>query len=118
MIKITESGFDNVQKYAIVALTDYGELGKTVYTSDPKKAIETWFKLQKDYPISVSIDASSKEDALLLLQSASSDFIEVLYSKYRCPYKKEFLINEIANGIRFFNGKEGEADSVHPFSVG
>lgn len=128
MIKLIETKVPKVKlnegtkKYFISSLSGSGELDGSFYTNDPKKAIEIWFKLQAKNPISAAIDTESKENSVLLLKSATPDFIEGLYSKYRCGYKKDFLLNEIKrtleNGNRYFNGTEGMPDSVHPFSVG
>lgn len=90
---------------------------------DPEKAIQCWFKYQRDAPMDVSIMSKTKADAIELVKTATPQLLTGLHAKYKCPYKLDWLISEaekqVENGCRsFYEDKYGYGDSVHPFGVG
>lgn len=90
---------------------------------DPEKAIQCWFKYQKDAPMDVSIMSKTKADAIELVKAATPQLLTRLHARYKCPYKLDWLISEaekqVENGCRsFYEDKYGYGDSVHPFGVG
>lgn len=100
-----------------------GDNSDSVGTNDPKKAIEAWFKLGQDAPMDTAIMSKTKADAIELNKAATEEYLTDLHSKYRCPYKLDYLVDEaakkVADGQRgFYEDKYGYGDSVHPFSVG
>ncbi len=90
-------------------------------TDDPKKAIKTWFRFNKKDPTNVAIFTDTKSNALDLLEVATPEYLTKLHDQFGCPYKLDYLINEVQNKIDdgckwFHEGYMG--DSIHPFSVG
>lgn len=92
-----------------------------VYTGDSAKvAIETWYEQQGEYPTCVSICASSKEAACMLIDYAHSrkDLIEDLHKSHKNPYKLQYMLDSIdsqhANRCRGFCGY---GDQVFPFDL-
>lgn len=106
-------------KYQVMAV---GEDVNTICRTDtPKTAIVAWFEAQAENPSCVAINAISIEAAQLLIDYAHcrKDIIEELHSKYKNPYKLEFLLEAIDNkhndGCKGFLGY---LDQVHPFDLG
>lgn len=92
-----------------------------LYTGDNAKVvIETWFEEQAVHPTCVSICASSKEAACMLMDYAYSrkDLIEDLHKSHKNPYKLQYMLDSIdsqhANRCRGFCGY---GDQVFPFDL-
>lgn len=90
---------------------------------DPEKAIQCWFKYQKDAPMDVSIMSKTKADAIELVKAATPQLLTGLHAQYKCPYKLDWLISEaekqVEDGCKYFyEDSYGYGDSVHPFGVG
>lgn len=90
-------------------------------TDDPKKAIELWFRIGQKFPTCTDLMAKTKADACVLLREATPEYLTELYSKYKCPYKLDYLISgaqrSMSRGCSDFYVSEF-GDSVYPFSCG
>ena len=110
-------------KFRISAITSpFGEPvdnGKT--TSNPEEAIKQWFVYSKKYPTCASICPETNTDGLELLKWAESNFgkIKTWAEKYRCPYKlnwlQEQITKQITKGDKLI---QWEFDEIYPFSMG
>lgn len=114
-LKLNESY--TVGTYSIMT----GESGKDTRFSDPAKAIEQWFKLNKTHRTEVAIMPASKSEGTKLLKWASehNDLIKKWASQYNCPYKVDFLLNSInSKASNDKSGMDWDGDQCEPFSFG
>lgn len=106
------------KKYKVVG-EDYED---NVYTDDPKEAIEAWFKLGEKAPMDTAIMTKTKASAVELVKSATEELLTSLHSKYKCPYRLDYMIQEVqkkvADGQKYFHELRDYGDSIHPFGVG
>lgn len=94
----------------------------TVYTNDPKKAIEAWFKAEDMYPSDAAILTNKPEYEMELCRWVieNEDTFRNMYLAHRCPYKYEWLI-DCANDHKdradgFY--KYDFPDQISPFCYG
>lgn len=90
-------------------------------TDSPIEAIKLWFQFGSKDPGGACIMCKKRSDAVELCGNATADLLTSLYSKYKCPYKLEYLIqsaqDQVDRGCKYFyETKYG--DQVDPFSVG
>ena len=90
---------------------------------DPKSAITHWYQYQVKYPMDVQIMCPTRALALDLINAATPKLLTSLDDKFGCPYKLDYMIDEVAKAKEkgcssFHEGSYGYGDSVHPFSVG
>jgi hypothetical protein len=90
-------------------------------TDDPKKAIEMWFRVGQKFPSCTDLMTKTKADACVLLREATPEYLTELYSQYKCPYKLEYLISSVQQGLSrgggdFYASEFG--DSIYPFCCG
>lgn len=90
-------------------------------TDSPVEAIKLWFKLGEKARGDTAIICRKRSDAIELCGNATESLLSSLYSKYKCPYKLEYLIQtakkQVDNGCKFFY-ETRYGDQVEPFSVG
>lgn len=96
--------------------------------NDPRKAIEVWADLERNYPTCVSINVRRRDEACELIDYAYKhmDWVKGLCSKSRFPYKWSYIENGI--GTKYQTGcdtfRECEIngtyypDQVYPFCLG
>lgn len=94
---------------------------KTVYTDDPKTAIDAWFKAEDMHPSDAAIMTNKPEYEMELCRWVieNEDIFRDMYLAHRCPYKYEWMI-EIAN--KHMNKAGGYykyfPDQIAPFCYG
>lgn len=91
------------------------------YEHDPQNAVIQWFRLSEKEPTFVSIQPQTKEDGIALLKWAADniDKLEVWAKEHRCPYKTEWLKEQILSQAA--EGKcsmQWEYDQLYPFCMG
>ena len=109
-------------EYIVSAFTIFGE---SVGYSDkpennPERAIIKWCMYSEKYPTCVSIQPKTNEDGMILLIWANQNFekIEHYMDLYKCPYKTEWLREQIDEQIK--KGKTSmmwEYDQLFPFCM-
>lgn len=90
-------------------------------TDDPQRAIIKWFQYQADSPQDCAIFVKTRADGVELLEAATPQLVTELITTYRCPYKKEYMLDSIERNLanRCSGVIESEyGDQVDPFSFG
>jgi len=101
----------------------YSQKGfKTVYTDDPREAIEAWFRAEDKFPGDATIKAYNADDELALRRwvlNNEADF-QRMYDSHKCPYKYEWLIEIVEKYKNKSSGlySYGYPDQVEPFTYG
>ena len=72
---------------------------KSFKTDDPKEALTRWFQYSAKYPMDCAILVTSREDGVALLKTATPQLVEKLATLYDCPYKIDYLLDGIQEGI-------------------
>lgn len=109
-------------KYLISAtISPLGELAEDAFEDDPKNALIKWFQYSEKYPTCVALQPETKEDGLALLEWAhhNPDQLDIWAKEYRCPYKVEWLKEEVADYVH--RGKcsmQWNYDQLFPFCMG
>ena len=110
-------------EYVVSAITSpFGEpVGNPLKTKNPEEAIIKWCELSQTYPTCVSIQADSEETGIKLLKWAglNRDKMDYYLSIYRCPYKPEWVMDQITSQIN--NNKtsmQWAFDELFPFCMG
>lgn len=109
-------------KYMILATAvPMGENTGLVYEDEPQKALMTWFRYSQKYPTCVAIQPETKEDGLALLEWAhhNPDQLDIWAKEYRCPYKIEWLKEQIAEQFKEKRcSMQWNYDQLFPFCMG
>lgn len=115
---------ENLSIYYVSSLCDSGELRDSKTILAPTKALEEWIKLSLKYPTMVAISCGSKEDCIMLYRTFLSN--RERYKKYwdsgKMYIKYDYVVEACRKGIetncKYFLGKEGFFDMIHPFCYG
>ena len=99
---------------------DKGTQWVTDASDDPIKMIRLWFMWSQKYPMECAIMTKTRSDGVALLEAAS-EHLDELYDTFKCPYKYDYLKDEISKKIEdgckyLMEGPDG--DQIHPFSFG
>ena len=110
-------------KYIVSAVSPYGEPLKLSDEPeyDPENAIIKWCLYSKKYPTCVSIQPETKEDGMKLLKWANEHFdkVEVYLREHKCPYKVDWMKEEIASQVQKNEGSmQWDFDQLYPFCAG
>ncbi len=110
-------------KYFVSAITEpFGEpVDAGIRENDPEQAFIAWCSYSEKYPTCASIQPHTKEDGIECLKWVSLNFdkAEAYMDKYKCPYKKDWIKEQIESQIR--GGRcsmQWEYDELFPFCVG
>ena len=110
-------------KYIVSAVSPYGEplelSDEPEY--DPENAIIKWCRFSEKYPTCVSIQPETKEDGMKLLRWAEENFdkVEVYLRKHKCPYKVDWMKEEIASQVQTNTvSMQWNYDQLYPFCAG
>ena len=94
----------------------------TVYTNDPREAIEAWFVAEEKFPIDVAIFTNKPEYEMELCRWVIENEPEFkqMYDSHRCPYKYDHLIEWAGYHTDHAGGfyKYGFPDQISPFCYG
>lgn len=89
----------------------------------PTNAINAWMREQKNSPMDVQIDATTKDEVIELRRFVKkyADWFKQTHEELSCPYKLDFLMNQVENPEEL-EGCEYTMDlpsyPVAPFTVG
>ena len=88
---------------------------------DPQNAVIQWFRLSQEEPTCVCIQPKTEEDGMALLKWAEENFdkLEVWAKEHKCPYRIEWLEEEISSQVRKGTcSMQWEYDQLYPFCMG
>lgn len=96
---------------------------KTVYTDDPKTAIDAWFKAEEMYPSDAAIMTNKPEYEMELCRWVieNEDIFKNMYLAHRCSYKYDWLIEVARRHMDRAGGfykYEDFPDQIAPFCYG
>lgn len=96
---------------------------ESVYTNDPKTAIDAWFKAEDMYPSDAAIMTNKPEYEMELCRWVieNEDKFRTMYLAHRCPYKYDWLIdraNDHKDRAGGFYKYDDFPDQISPFCYG
>ena len=93
---------------------------KTVYTDDPREAINAWFIAEEKYPADAAIMTNKPEYEMALCRWVVENEPEFkqMYNSHNCPYEYSWLIKTAKYYTNRAGGfyEYGYPDQIAPFS--
>lgn len=119
-IKTSEYDMYDGHRYYISGEDPRGQMFDAM-EDDPVEAIEAWFRIGRKCKMNTAITTQTRDSAIKLVEAATPELLERLYSRYGCPTKLDYLIEACERQVArqcssFYENEFG--DQVHPFDVG